>query len=199
MLENATETTFSAPQAERENLLVRRAEREKLRAQSLYYFVSPTDLSGALLYGGGAPSENSSAIPAAIAECWHLVKESQLSEEAFTHLVAAAAGRSPQSVRGLLSLEPKSLAAFLHFWGSVRDGSAEPEIGISPKGHVQAEWTKDVEDFLVLEFRPNGEVLFSLWQDGYPTEGVKSPTHLHELCRMFEVMDQNPLSWTDAD
>lgn len=160
------------------------AMRDRHRAVSYYKRTPPTD--------------QSNVMPPAISACWYLLRQSHLSEEAFKRLVSAASNRVTQSGKGLRPLDAKSLATFLHFCGAIRTIAAEPEIAISPKGNIQAEWTKDEDDFLVLEFQPRGEIFFSLWQSGFPTEGVKSAKLTHELVNMFDAMDENPLRWSDA-
>ena len=137
-------------------------------------------------------------MPPAVAACWFLLSQSRLSEDTFNYLVSAASNRVTRVAEGLRPLNARSLATFLHFWIAVRIQAAEPEIAISPKGNIQVEWTKDEDDFLVLEFQPTGEIMFSLWQDGYPTEGMKSANRAQELVNMLDAMDENPLSWSDA-
>ncbi len=172
--------------------------RDQYLARSYYDPARPVDQSATRIYEPTQPIAQSGVIPHAVAVCWFLLRQSRLSEEAFNHLVSAASNRMTRSAEGLGLLDARSLAIFLHFWITVRIQSAEPEIVISPKGNIQAEWTKDENDFLVLEFQPSGEILFSLWQDGYPTEGMKSAKRAQELVNMLGAMDENPLSWSDA-
>lgn len=175
-----------------------RAERDELLKVLYYSQITPVNQTVISFYQPTLPTDQSSAVPAEIAVCWHLIKESHLSDEAFTRIVSAASSRVTRSGTGLRTLNSKALAAFLHLWSAVRTVAVEPEIGISPKGNIQAEWTKGENDFLIMEFQPNGEILWSLWQEGYTTEGVKSATRTHELLKMFDAMDENPLVWSDA-
>ena len=175
-----------------------RAERDRRLTVLYYQPAPPVDQSAISFYRPKLPTDQSNAVPAEIAVCWQLLKESHLSDEAFTRLVSAASSRVTRPDTGLRTLNSKSLAGFLHYWGAVSTVAAEPEIAISPKGNIQTEWTKDESDFLVMEFQPNGEIFFSLCQEGYQTEGVKSATRTHELLKIFEAMDENPLAWSDA-
>ncbi len=172
--------------------------RDRHLARSYHEPAQPVDQSATRFYQPAQPIVRSDVIPPAVAVCWFLLCQSRLSEDTFNLLVSAASSRVTRSAEGLGLLNARSLAIFLHFWIAVRIQSAEPEIVISPKGNIQAEWTKDENDFLVLEFQPSGEILFSLWQDGYPTEGMKSAKRAQELVNMLGAMDENPLSWSDA-
>lgn len=173
-----------------------RAERVRFVAESRFQPSPPVDQSAVSMFPRPQVTDGSNVIPAAIAACWHLLKQSHLGDEA--RLISAALRRITQPRMGLASLSATSLDTFLHFWIAVRAAAAEPEIAISPKGNIQAEWTKDDDDFLVLEFQPTGEVFYSLWQGDYPMEGAKSSTMTHELVNMFNAMDENPLCWSDA-
>lgn len=171
-----------------------RSEQNRHLARKCYQPLPPVDQSTEIAYRPTQPADQSNVIPTAIAVCWYPLKQSHLSEEAFRRLISAASSRVTRSGEGFRPLNAESLSAFLQYWDAIRTIAAEPEIAISPKGKIQAEWTKDEGNFLVLEFQPSGEIYFSLWQDGYPTEGVKSAKRTHELINMFGAMDENPLS-----
>lgn len=156
------------------------------------------DQSAAIFYQLEPLIKPTNAVPEEIAACWDLLIQSSLSSESFERLLSAASTRlTRSSVRGR-KLDSKSLSSFLHFWSEVRGVATEPETSISPKGNVQTEWTKDDENFLVMEFQPNGQIYFSLWQEGFPTEGVKPPTRTYELLRTLDAMNENPLCWSDV-
>jgi hypothetical protein len=142
----------------------------------------------------------STVVPQAIMQCWFLLKESRLGEGMFSRLIILASGREAQSRSGLDSLRSQSLASFLHFWSALRQlaGPAEPDLSISPKGNIQAQWVKSGESFLVMEFQKNGDIFFSLWQEDYPLEGIQPGTRMSELIHVFNAMQDNPLGWTDA-
>ena len=167
-------------------------------ARSCYEPAQPVDQSATRFYYPAQRITQSNVIPLAVAVCWSLLYQSRLREETRNLLVSTASSRVTRSAEGLGPLDATSLATFLHFWTAVRIEATDPEIVVSPKGNIQAEWTKDEDNFLVLEFQPDGEILFSLWQDGYPTEGVKSARRAQELVNMLGAMDENPLSWSDA-
>lgn len=147
---------------------------------------------------GTAKNERANVIPESIRSCWNLLRKSHFGSSTFQQIVSAASNRTSRSDDGLGPLHANSLAAFLKFWAGIPYQAAEPEISINPKGNFQAEWAKNNENFLVLEFQPNGDIFFSLWQDDYPIEGIKSARRSRELESMFGVIDDNPLCWSDA-
>ena len=140
----------------------------------------------------------SDVIPFSIFSCWNLLRESGFSERAFNRIVSTAMNRLAPGETGLLPLDADTLTGFMNFWNSVRGIAVEPQITISPKGNTQVEWVKDCENFLVMEFQPNYDVFISLWKDDQPMEGIRSRETLPELIRGFDVMDENPLRWSNA-
>ncbi len=146
------------------------------------------------LYGGHYTthflSEDEKPSKEAIYSCWELLRKSLLSAETYERLLSAATNRLTQPSAGLRQLDANSLAEFLKFYGLIGQISVEPEIVINPKGCVQVEWNKDDENFLVLEFQSNGDVFFSLWQNDYPTEGIKAPAAMKELIKIFNNLDE---------
>ena len=142
--------------------------------------------------------DGAGVIPYSILMCWDLLRRSDLSPEAFQYVVGTAADREKSTDKTLRPLVRGSLAAFLRFWEKTKKKSAEPELGVNPKGHLQAEWYKDLDNLLVLQFQSNGDIFFSLWQEGDPTEGKKSSRNVPELIRILQIIPDNPLSWTDA-
>ncbi|MDA1101248.1 MAG: hypothetical protein O2967_19955 [Proteobacteria bacterium] len=149
-----------------------------------------------LTLDAAVPSD-SNVIPESIFFNWSLLRLSGLSDGAFGQLTMTASNRLVES-GDQSPLNRITLTAFLEFWNKIRLYAAEPDIAVSPKGNVQIEWEKDGENFIVLEFRPDNAIFFSLWQKDNPTEGVRSREQVDEFIRILGIMDENPLSWTYA-
>lgn len=137
-------------------------------------------------------------IPDSLLRCWNLLRESELSGDTFRQIVSIASSRLLRGDQGLRPLSTKTLKAFLNFWELARDQATEPEITISPKGNLQAEWRRDEGNFVVLEFQPSGDIFFSLWQDNYVIEGSKAAKKMRELVHVFGALEDNPLGWSDV-
>lgn len=147
---------------------------------------------------GPATLEIANVIPESIVSCWNLLRQSGFSDETFGQIVSVTSNRLLRANQGLRPLNTKTLTAFLNFWRLCGDEAADPEVMISPKGNFQAEWWKDSGNFIVMEFQPNSDIYFSLWQDNYPLEGSQAAKKMHELVHIFGAMDENPLGWSDV-
>lgn len=141
--------------------------------------------------------ESQSAIPDALWPNWEALRRSGLSEQAFNTIFVTAANRSSAGPSDLGPINANSLKCFLEFWGYIGACSAQPEISFSPRGLVQAEWYKNESNFLVVEFRDDGTLFFSLWDNGLPIEGIQTKKRKYELADMFRVRRVNPLLWGD--
>ncbi len=136
-----------------------------------------------------------STIPDPIRANWDALRHSGLSEECFNTIVTTAINRGPTQPSGLGPIETDSLRSFLEFWSHIKAFAAEPEISFNPKGLVQAEWYKNNSNFLIIEFRENGTLFFSLWDNALPIEGIQHKKRKRELADMFRVRRIDPLQW----
>ncbi len=136
-----------------------------------------------------------STIPDPIRANWDALRHSGLSEECFNTIVATAMNRVPKQPSGLGQIDTDSLRSFLEFWSHIKAFAAEPEISFNPRGLVQAEWYKNNSNFLIIEFRDDGTLFFSLWDNGLPIEGIQHKKRKRELADMFRVRRIDPLQW----
>ena len=138
-------------------------------------------------------------IPDAIRSNWYLFSQSKLPEGAFNDLLMAASSHERTFGGPMNLLSSKSLRGFLGLWEAVRDHSAEPVLSISPAGGVIAEWFSDPDNSLVVMSNRNGDLFYSLFDQGEPCEGIARFGRVRNLVVMFLARETNPFSWSDAD
>lgn len=111
-------------------------------------YVTPEVLEGNSL----SDQAQTVTIAPALRANWFELSRSALSGEAFERLRKLA--DKPNGWRGPKSkaLSASSLAKFLKFWFELRDIAAEPELMLTPRGTLQAEWYHSHVHFLEIEF-----------------------------------------------
>jgi len=133
------------------------------------------------------------AIPDAILQNWQVLANAKLSEPAYlfvSHLAGEPLGwRGPDS----RPLRSGSLANFLMFWSAVRERAIEPDFVLTPDGNLQAEWYKDNNHFVELEFQPGHQLLFGLFNGESVIEGCAKTS---EVTAMLAIQDFKPLKWS---
>lgn len=143
-------------------------------------------------------ADSGQVVPYVILSCWDALRKSGLSRETFKTLMSTAIRRETTGETRYDQISGGSLRAFLTFWGDLSSFRAEPEISVSPKGCMQAEWLKDDSSHLVMEFQPSGVMFFSLWLDGEPIEGFKKIAKRGELINMLCAGTENPFTWCES-
>lgn len=143
-------------------------------------------------------TDSGQVVPYVILSCWDALRKSCLSRETFKTLMATAIRRETTGKTRYDQISGGSLRAFITFWGDISSFRSEPEISVSPKGCVQAEWLKDDSSHLVMEFQPNGVIFFSLWLDGEPIEGFRKFDKRSELIKMLCAGTENPFTWCES-
>ena len=140
-------------------------------------------------------------ISEAVSSHWLALSLSLLGPENLKVIMRAANDRNGFDSFGLKPLISASLSGFLEFWRFIKDESVEPEISVSPLGLMQAEWLKDDDHSLVLEFQESGDFFYSLWEDGQVCEGIcgSSRDNIVELVNMFKARNENPFQWVFGD
>ncbi len=94
-------------------------------------------------------------------------------------------------------LNAVSLSSFLDLWLLIEGQSKEPVLSIAPRGTIIAEWVLDPDNFLVVDFQSDGKLIYSLFVDSYPTEGIFPSNRLAEFSRMVSAALVNPFTWSD--
>ena len=120
----------------------------------------------------GATSLSSSnhkplSVPSAITSNWNDLAGGGLSEKIYQRLLELAGLTAGWNGSGSLGMNASSLWSFIAFWKQIRQFSAEPELVLTPSGHVQAEWSKNNKHYLEIDFRSsNGENSYFALIDG---------------------------------
>lgn len=140
---------------------------------------------------GPLERETSKAIPKAIIANFYALARSKLSDALYTRLVRLAIRREEASSA---EMNVRSLGGFLKFWEEIRSDAVEPEIFVLPNGNLQAEWATG-KNLLVIEFRPNSAIFFSLNEGASCIEGRESPARIVHFCDYLLSRNPNPLLW----
>jgi hypothetical protein len=130
--------------------------------------------------GVGGPT---SAVPDAILANWAELARSGLTETAYKTILRLASKKVNWNGQGSYSLSPTSLASFLIFWNLVSSSAEMPDLVLTPKGNLQAEWFASPSRFLEIDFRPKNEPSFVGLFDGKKAviEGAASIKELSQL------------------
>lgn len=125
-----------------------------------------------------------SAIPESISANWQDIVDSSLPMKTFELLVKLARKKPDWNGNGSLPLNAYSLASFLRFWKKVREIAVEPDLVLTSKGNLQAEWFKDRLHFLEIDFREEGQSSFFGLFDGRKAilEGASSLETVLGIC-----------------
>jgi hypothetical protein len=113
-------------------------------------------------------------VPDVISESWNHFVTNRLSEKAYLKILKLANKNDGWRGTGSLSLNTKSLQAFLRFWNQLIEISEEPDFVLMPNGNLQTEWYKNDNHFIELEFQPNNKIIFGIFDGDTEHEGVAS-------------------------
>jgi hypothetical protein len=98
---------------------------------------------------------------------------------------------------GSRSLESGSLSTFLEFWTSFTSlkGRKEPAFTLAANGNLIAEWYKNKNRHLDIEFCSDGQLYFGLFNGKSVLEGIATGD---ELALILGALLHSPLKWSDA-
>lgn len=142
--------------------------------------------------------QSSDVTPKALRAYWHALTE--LPEPVFKNLFSDAVAAEKRKFQGNFGLLPESLKLFLDFWGLILLEASNPVLSISPKGCLVGEWFLDPDNSLVLMFGGEKKIFFSLFDQGFPCEGIENGKNgLTNLAQMFLSRAPNPFMWSDLE
>jgi hypothetical protein len=120
-----------------------------------------------------AAQRQTETLGAALQANWSEIARSGLSNQSFERLKVIASLSDGWRGRGSRTLSAASLRAFLSFWHLIKLEALEPELMLTPKGTVQAEWHRSHRQFLDVEFRQNGlDANFAIFDRGHVVEAT---------------------------
>ncbi len=151
------------------------------------------------VFDANAESVVVNLIPDAIRSNWFLLSRSKLPERSFNDLLMAAISHERTFSGPMKPLSSTSLRGFLRLWEAVRDCSAEPVLSLSPAGDVIAEWFRDPDNSLVVMSARDGNLFYSLFDQGQPCEGFADSENPGNMIAMFLACEPIPFGWSDAD
>lgn len=108
----------------------------------------------------GRAIDSTSVVPQSISANWMLLAKSGLSEPAYKAILRLGSKPLGWNGPGSFPLDARSLTNFLNFWIQVRNVATEPDLVLTPKGNIQAEWFKSPRQFLEIDFRSENEPSF---------------------------------------
>jgi hypothetical protein len=114
------------------------------------------------------------AVPQAILENWSRLYIAELPDRVYMRIRQLA--RYEDGWRGIGSkgLSTEALRTFLNFWILIKSDASAPEIALTARGSLQAEWFQSARRHLDLEFVSDRKIFFGLFHDGNVNEGVYS-------------------------
>jgi hypothetical protein len=134
-------------------------------------------------------------LPTAISSNWNDLAGGGLSEKIYQRLLELAGLTAGWNGSGSLGMNASSLWSFIAFWKQVRQFSAEPELVLTPSGHLQAEWSKNSKHCLEIDFRGSGENSYFALIDGRKAviEGAASIKEIFKIITSYQ--DGVALTW----
>ncbi len=145
-----------------------------------------------IAFGGGKTTGARSTVPIPIASNWSMLARSGIGVPLRARLVTLAKLDSGWRGSGSRSLQSASLRVFLEFWNLIRGSAVEPQITLTPAGHLQAIWRRNSKRNLDLEFVTSEKIYFGLFDGSNIHEGVDTA---NELAAMLLTRPSKPLKW----
>ncbi|MFN0038585.1 MAG: hypothetical protein ACKVP2_03640 [Burkholderiales bacterium] len=130
--------------------------------------------------------ETTISLAPALAENWAAIFRSGISEELFLRIARLANFKDQWNGGGSRQMSPLSLNRFLSFWSEISSLGVEPELVLTSRGNVQAEWFKSSTRFFEVEFAVDGkDDNFFAIRDGTRTtfEGKARLKDLISICK----------------
>ncbi len=123
-------------------------------------------------------------LPTAISSNWNDLAGGGLSEKIYQRLLELAGLTAGWNGSGSLGMNASSLWSFIAFWKQVRQFSVEPELVLTPSGHLQAEWSKNSKHCLEIDFRGSGENSYFALIDGRKAV-IEGASSIKEILRII--------------
>jgi len=140
--------------------------------------------------GTAQSARSADILPLAIAANWSRLARSHLSTGLYSRLLKMARRGPGWRGPGSRPLSSGSLRFFLEFWTLVRGSALEPQIALTPNGHLQAIWYRNSRRSLDIEFVETGEAFFGLFDGRAIVEGVEN---ILGLAHMIVTRENKPL------
>lgn len=126
-------------------------------------------------------------IPHAIVANWRAIYKSSFTDLTYLRLLHLAGLSENWNGENSQPLAPVSLERFLEFWWTVLQQAVEPELVLTNRGSLQAEWFKNSTHFFEIEFTADagGTCYFALFDGRHTTiEGKTNLSGVLEICKL---------------
>jgi len=134
-------------------------------------------------------------LPTAISSNWNDLAGGGLSEKIYQRLLELAGLTAGWNGAGSLGMNASSLWSFIAFWKQVGQFSVEPDLVLTPSGHLQAEWSKNSMRCLEIDFRGSGENSYFALIDGRRAV-IEGGSSIKEILRIItSYRDGVALTW----
>jgi len=137
-------------------------------------------------------TQDAEAMPRALSENWSRLAISKLSSWGFERLLRLAAKEDGWRGPGSKALMSEPVRAFLDFWIEMRDHASEPDLALTARGTLLAEWYRNSQRHLDIEFVSRKKLLFGLFDGQSVYEGIDS---LRAVVLWLANHQSKPLRW----
>ncbi|MEQ9329150.1 MAG: hypothetical protein RJQ21_17850 [Rhodospirillales bacterium] len=135
----------------------------------------------------------SDTLAQSIEENWQRLASSNIDIDLFKRILMFSSMSDGWRGEGSKALSPKSLKTFLEFWRDVNCKAKKPNIALSPRGNVYAEWHKSWKKHLDIEFMGDGSALFGLLDGASIVEGRET---VNNIVSLVLNRKEKPLLWS---
>jgi hypothetical protein len=138
------------------------------------------------------PVTDATSTPSAIWANWSRLSQANLSVETYTRIRNLARYEKEWRGPGSKALTSESLRTFLEFWIDVGPVATSPDLAITARGSIQAEWFRNSRRHLDLEFVGKDKVFFGLFNGNAINEGIDT---LEGVAAWLKSHHAKPLLW----
>ena len=129
-------------------------------------------------------------VPQAVLGNWSRLYRAQLPDRVYTRIRQLARYEDGWRGDGSKAITADALKSFLNFWIQIGPDASAPEIALTARGTLQAEWFQSSRRHVDLEFVNDKKIFFGLFHDENINEGVYS---LGALVEWLKSQSAGPL------
>jgi hypothetical protein len=132
------------------------------------------------------------ATPSTISINWTRLSRAGLTPEAYSQLLKIATRNDGWRGPGSRALRSLSFVGFLNFWPLICVQAVEPEFTLLPNGNLGAEWYKNSQRHLDMEFIDAQMAYFGFFSGATEIEGK---ANIQVIAQLLTSNSANPLRW----
>jgi hypothetical protein len=135
------------------------------------------------------------AMPQVIVSNWSRLFSANLTSNLYSRIMQIARRRDGWRGEGSKGLTQEALSAWLDFWIAINDDASKPDLALTARGSLQAEWFRSTRRHLDLEFVSKERIFFGLFDGRAAYEGVDK---IKTLVPWLSDHHAHPLRWRSA-